>query len=752
MFRAFMERFENNANKPSPGRLATEPASTTNQAVESIEPELPTSGDSRLLDQDRDRDRDRLPPSHQQSGLDQRNDPDGEDNASGRLESNGDDEAISTEAERRVIHADSFGELDMDENGELRYIGLGSMTAIIDTCIGLRRHIYSGLEKKGYLRIDSTLSSPRASNALGDPQTPGHHSLVLQIPQAALVNILIGTWERNLWTLFPVVRPDELRALYAELQVPDRFDIGSTAILFAVLAVCVPTARKVHGSAVEGYLMDYGDDPSSQFYNTAKHFVDMPQSTPQGSRRRNSKVLIALGLMSMYLTQVGSEAEAWMTVGRAIRLGQDLGFHRSPGKLRLPSDEAQARRRIFWALYILERQLSGALGRPLAINDEDCDVELPDADADADPALQGFSAMAHLHKIIGNILRTVASVKNAQTWQDSERYEELRSRVLSLNQQLRQWSTENVAQTIKDAQSDGTLVYRHIALSSFFSAVLNLHRLYMSNPHRTSPLENSQALLQCSKAATSCIRGTSTFLSCVPTSHYTLLHGHHCFLSATVLLHCIRANAEPAFAQTALADVEEAVRCLRSLEPTWPGAEKCRGIVEEYVEFTLNVLQNGKRGQCCFSHDHHDHLAHDGSCNLMPPSAARRPPVDPLRRHMGHQPPAATLKRKRSTYDPPVAHQFNPPLPPPPPPPRPEPVTVSWLSSQSDVTPPAAPPRMVKGGMANYTDFNFEDLDAMLANSHDFSSSAPFNALDFSSMQALPDLGMDFCFPEFPHL
>ncbi|KAH8726001.1 hypothetical protein GQ44DRAFT_197574 [Phaeosphaeriaceae sp. PMI808] len=54
---------------------------------------------------------------------------------------------------------------------------------------------------------------------------------------------------------------------------------------------------------------------------------------------------------------MGSQAEAWIMVGRAIRLGQDIGLHRSPKWRRLPPNQCENRRLVWWRLYLLDRHL-----------------------------------------------------------------------------------------------------------------------------------------------------------------------------------------------------------------------------------------------------------------------------------------------------------------------------------------------------------------------------------------------------------
>ena len=125
----------------------------------------------------------------------------------------------------------------------------------------------------------------------------------------------------------------------------------------------------------------------------------------------------------------------------------------------------------------------------------------------------------------------------------------------------------------------------------------------MPHPHRQSPLESSQAQTRCAKAATDCIHGSSEFLRNVPAGHYHVLHGQNVFVSAIVLMQCIRGSNDQMYIDIALHDVEMALQTLRSLESSWKGARKCKGIVEEYLELTLQVIQGGyKKGVCNFSH------------------------------------------------------------------------------------------------------------------------------------------------------
>ncbi|RFU30449.1 hypothetical protein B7463_g5885, partial [Scytalidium lignicola] len=512
---------------------------------------------------------------------------------------------VKDEVSYRHCYADGFGELDPDINGQLRYVGLGSTASIVDRCIGLRQHINTGLKKKGYDIGEPFLTSPAAVIDVEVPPQPLDNSLRQQLPPQTLVDILIETYVEQVYFIFPIISKSDVLVLYDELLGCDNFDAGVAGIFSAVMAVAaplIPQRHAVFNDIDEKYSYE---NIGSHFYTQAIHFLNLSQRIKSDRRGILQEQIVAFGLLSMYLSETGSQADAWIMIGRAIRLGQDVGLHRSPERLRLPSEERNKRRFIWWCLYILERQLSIALGRPLAIDDSDCDVELPSelTDSSKNAQLTGFESFIHLHTILGGILKTVNSVKNANEWRSVEKYEELRSRVRESNLNLQKWAKYRVPKQIKTATTGTMLAERHISLSSYYSAVILLHRVFMPHPHRQSPLESSQAQIRCAKAATDCIHGSSDFLRSVPAGHYHVLHGQNVFVGAIVLMQCIRGSNDQMYTDIALHDVEMALQTLQSLESSWKGARKCKGIVEEYLDLTLQVLQGDyKKGVCNFGH------------------------------------------------------------------------------------------------------------------------------------------------------
>lgn len=103
------------------------------------------------------------------------------------------------------------------------------------------------------------------------------------------------------------------------------------------------------------------------FYIRAKDIYDASYET------NKLVVLQAVFLMSFWRAGALLEKDArhWLSV--AISLAQNKALHRATGDC--DEKTAKLKRRIWWSVYIRERQCSSALGLPNRIRDEDCDVE-----------------------------------------------------------------------------------------------------------------------------------------------------------------------------------------------------------------------------------------------------------------------------------------------------------------------------------------------------------------------------------------
>lgn len=112
----------------------------------------------------------------------------------------------------------------------------------------------------------------------------------------------------------------------------------------------------------------------------AKRLLDSSYSS---SRPATCQALLLMGYREI---GIGAMAQAWLYIGMAIRMAQDLGLHKNAdqwtqgGASLFTPVELQERRRIWYACVIMDKYVSTYVGRPLSILERDFDTELPNID------------------------------------------------------------------------------------------------------------------------------------------------------------------------------------------------------------------------------------------------------------------------------------------------------------------------------------------------------------------------------------
>ncbi|UNI22173.1 hypothetical protein JDV02_008086 [Purpureocillium takamizusanense] len=80
-------------------------------------------------------------------------------------------------------------------------------------------------------------------------------------------------------------------------------------------------------------------------------------------------------LLGSHLVYHGRPNLAFALLGAAIKISHALGLHRHIAQG--DAEDIEERKRVWWTVYTWDRFASICYGRPMTINDEDCDVEMP---------------------------------------------------------------------------------------------------------------------------------------------------------------------------------------------------------------------------------------------------------------------------------------------------------------------------------------------------------------------------------------
>ncbi|WYZ41420.1 hypothetical protein EsH8_V_000315 [Colletotrichum jinshuiense] len=211
---------------------------------------------------------------------------------------------------------------------------------------------------------------------------------VFSFPPKPAVETLLSAYFKWFHPCFPIV--DELDVL-SSYRNGNLSPLLLQAILFIAVIHCDEDALPALG--LGGRHM-----AKWVFYNRAKDIYDIEFES------KKFTVIQSLFLMSFWRAGLLLEKDARHWLGNAISLAQTKALHRSSRAASTEKKTEKLRRRLWWAIYIRERQCAAALGLPNRIRDEDCDIELlgdMDFEHAFNPAMSSNKVQEYISYFIG---------------------------------------------------------------------------------------------------------------------------------------------------------------------------------------------------------------------------------------------------------------------------------------------------------------------------------------------------------------
>ncbi|KAF2813633.1 fungal-specific transcription factor domain-containing protein [Mytilinidion resinicola] len=284
-------------------------------------------------------------------------------------------------------------------------------------------------------------------------------------------------------------------------------DLRWLALLFIVLAFGVLLdCPRPKNKEVQRELQD----TSLRFYWAARRAIVIAP-TFYGE----STDLVRAGvLVTRYLIYSRRVPESWLTTSFAMRMAQAQGMHIDGERWRLPRKETETRRRLWSHLYMLDKTIALALGRPFAILDQQCLVkkasnvwldDMTDEEAAStseaplsEPTLSVCTSLAHhLAIIVGKIQEHCFGL-----------FTDSYDMVLSLNEEIVTWEAK-LPPYFKlhdpDTSKDGLLPFlfwNRLHLHSMYHfARVTLHRPYLLRQSITNRFRHSHDICIASACA-----------------------------------------------------------------------------------------------------------------------------------------------------------------------------------------------------------------------------------------------------------
>lgn len=129
-----------------------------------------------------------------------------------------------------------------------------------------------------------------------------------------------------------------------------------------------------------------------------------------------------------------------------------------------------------------------------------------------------------------------------------------------------------------------------VLCSSYYAILITLHRTLL--PPRVQMATAGSSLQKAVGAARSCLCLAPSIKDAIPCTHYLSFFIQHLFSSAVIILLCLMhsSSAQDGSTQIVMAEVQNGVATLESLEGRWPGAARCKALLGEFLENRISVL------------------------------------------------------------------------------------------------------------------------------------------------------------------
>ncbi|KAI1869750.1 uncharacterized protein JN550_005731 [Neoarthrinium moseri] len=196
----------------------------------------------------------------------------------------------------------------------------------------------------------------------------------LSLPaDSAHVDSLVDFYFAHSHTLYPIVRRSEIMSLLGDARA---------AAIGGAIAPSPPDLFKVWmvlaiGSTAYCSVTLEDESESMLYYNKALTYFEAALAYGDTAALE----VLTLQVSYSFFNQLGPNT--WFLVGMAARIAIGMGIHSSSTYKAFTVDEAERRKRLFFSIYMMDRVVSVALGRPFALHDDDIDVS-PFADVDDD--------------------------------------------------------------------------------------------------------------------------------------------------------------------------------------------------------------------------------------------------------------------------------------------------------------------------------------------------------------------------------
>lgn len=305
---------------------------------------------------------------------------------------------------------------------------------------------------------------------------------------------------------------------------------------------------------------------------------------------RSLSVVQALVGMACILQGTPNPEPASMLVAAALRLAQAMDLHRECSDPDLTKSQAETRRRVFWKVYVLDKDISLRTGRPFSQDDDDMDVRLPSNTSLETCNVDLFNYRIGLAVIQGQVYKQLYSIRAGR---QSETQRAIAAQELS--SLLSYWKSSAQLESPEDSTVlSGEMIHKVVLRLTYIHCLTMIDRHLPPTARSPSDLElgRSELLLPPGSLCLAESRKAIRLIEAIPQGDcscvWMLLHAF--FAAASSMLYNLTQNPT---SPNALSDLHLVKPFLRLLE-TLTRDPRTRSRSEELgrMHRTCNSLNN----------------------------------------------------------------------------------------------------------------------------------------------------------------
>lgn len=268
-------------------------------------------------------------------------------------------------------------------------------------------------------------------------------------------------------------------------------------------------------------------------------------------------------------------------IGLAMRTAIDLGLHRKDYEKGLDASTIQARRRLFWSVYTLERIIAISLGRPFSIADRHIDVDLPcESEQDDSTADMGLAHAISLFK-----LRRIESRIQHSIYRADKPLSSLQPKLESLYSELQLWKTLVVEQLPPGVDRNYPILHYDRAVRLLVQPFLSI----------LPPIDPYHQI---------CLRAAGDICQAHKRLHQSLDYGHSfiavqtVFVAGITLLYGLWTQGHAVWSVALSNDIRACSLVLFAMSERASWVAKYRDAFEILVDAAMEKLQRGETNLC----------------------------------------------------------------------------------------------------------------------------------------------------------